>query len=118
MTTIAEVRRETKFPTVIADQRGVITEVNDSFASVFGWTREEIVGKPLSTIIPAKLRDTHHLGFSRFLRTGRPTILNQPLDLKAMAKDGREFAARHLIVAEQVEGHWVFAATIEPLRQV
>jgi PAS domain S-box-containing protein len=115
MKTLAEVRSETKTPVVVADQQGVVKEVNELFTSVFGWTREEIVGKPLAAIIPKKLRDTHRLGFSRFLRTGRPTILNQPLELKAVAKDGREFTARHLITAERVDGEWTFAATIEPI---
>lgn len=49
----------------------------------------------------------HHVGFSRFLNSGRPTILGQPLELKALAKDGREFAARHVIIAEKVAGQWV-----------
>ena len=115
MKTVADIRRETQLPVVIADHRGLITEVNDSFATMFGWAREEIIGKPLETLIPKRLRATHHLGFSRFLRTGQPTILNQPLELKAVAKDGREFAARHLIVAERLDGNWMFAATIEEL---
>jgi PAS domain S-box-containing protein len=114
MKTIAEIKSETGVPVVIANHRGIITEVNERFAAVFGWARDEIVGKRLDTIIPRRLRDTHTLGFSRFLRTGRPTILNQPLDLKALAKDGHEFAAKHLIVAERIDGNWMFAATIEP----
>ena len=113
MKTFVEMRSETRVPVVIANHRGTITEVNDRFAAVFGWTRDEIVGKRLDTIIPKRLRDTHALGFSRFLRSGRPTILNQPLELKAVAKDGHEFAARHLILAEQIDGNWMFAASIE-----
>jgi PAS domain S-box-containing protein len=115
MKTIAEMKTETRLAFVVADRRGLITEVNDRFTAVFGWTREEIVGKRLETIIPPKLRDAHRLGFSRFLRTGRPVILGPPLELRALAKDGREFAARHVITAEQVNGNWMFAATIQPL---
>src|SRR5438309_8122703 len=115
MKKIAELKRETGKPVVVANQKGVITEVSDSFPAAFGWQREDIVGKNLDTIIPRKLRDTHRLGFGRFLRSGRPTILNQPLELKLLTKDGRELNARHFITAEQVDGQWMFAATIEPL---
>ena len=115
MKTIGEIRAERRLPTVIADHQGIIREVNDSFTTVFGWTREEIVGKRLEVIIPPKLRDMHRLGFSRFLRTGTPTILGQPLQLRAIAKGGHEFRARHEIVAERINGNWMFAASIERL---
>jgi PAS domain S-box-containing protein len=115
MKTIQEIKLETGKPVVVADQNGAITEVNERFTAVFGWTPEEIVGKPLATLIPKKLRDTHRLGFSRFLRSGRAVILNQPLDLKALTKDGREVSARHFIVAERVDAKWMFAASIELL---
>lgn len=110
-----QVLRETRVPAVVADHRGLITQVNPRFEDVFGWRRHEIVGKPLTTLIPKALRDAHHLGLSRFLMTGQPTLLNRPLTLQAITREGRVFAAEHLIVAEQRQGQWVFAATIRPL---
>ena len=115
MKTIAELRRQTDVPVVIADAQGAIIYVNAQFESVFGWRGNEIIGKPLATIIPTNLHDAHHLGFSRFLTTGKATLLNQPLKLKGMTKEGREFDAEHLILAEQEHGQWVFGATIRPL---
>lgn len=115
MRTIEEIRRETDVPVVIADHQGIITQVNERFEAVFGWQAHDIIGKPLSTVIPPSLHDAHHLGFSRFLTTGKPTLLNQLLKLKAVKKDGREFDAEHFIVAEERDGQWVFGATIKPI---
>lgn len=115
MVSIDELQRITQDPVVIADHRGLITHVNERFEAVFGWRKAEIAGQPLSRIIPTHLHDAHHLGFSRFLTTGQPTLLNQPLTLRAVTKDGREFDAEHLIVAEQQQGAWVFGATVRPL---
>ena len=115
MRTIEEIQRETGVPGVIADHQGIITHVNERFEAVFGWQAREIIGKPLATIIPSNLHDAHHLGFSRFLTTGKPTLLNQPLKLRAITKAGREFDAEHVITAEQRQGQWVFGATIRPL---
>lgn len=106
--------RASGHPFLVADERGVILEVDAGFERLFGWSREEIVGQPLSRIIPRNLHDAHHLGFSRFLSTGEPTLLDKPLRLRALAKDGREFDAEHFIVAERVEGRWRFAATLRP----
>lgn len=112
-----QVLQETRIPAVVADHQGLITQVNQRFEEVFGWRRGEILGKPLTTLIPKTLHDAHHLGFSRFLMTGKPTLLNRPLKLQVIAKDGRVVDAEHFIVAEQRHGHWVFAATIRPLDQ-
>ena len=115
MRTIEEIGRETGVPTIIANHQGIITRVNQRFEMVFGWQAEEIIGKPLATIIPPNLHDAHQLGFSRFLTTGKPTLLDQPLQLRAITKAGREFDAEHTITAEQQNGQWVFGATIRPL---
>lgn len=113
--TIAQMRSRQDVPVVIAEQDGCISYVNAAFETVFGWTATQIVGQSLAVIMPARLRDAHNLGFSRFLTTGVPTLAGRPLTLKAVTKDGREFDAEHLIVAERQPGGWRFGATIRPL---
>ena len=115
MSTLAALRRISDVPVILADHDGFITYINQQFEQVFGWTSSAIVGQPLSVIIPANLRDAHHLGFSRFLETGQTHILHQPLALKAVTKDGRVFDAEHTIIAEQHNQQWAFGATIRPL---
>ncbi|MBI4867579.1 MAG: PAS domain S-box protein [Candidatus Wallbacteria bacterium] len=112
---ISELLSERNVPVVAVDSDGWITHVNDAFSEVFGWTREEVLGRHVTCLIPPHLRDAHHLGFSRFLLTERPTLLDRPITLRAVAKDGREFDAEHRIQAEKSEGRWTFAATIRPL---
>jgi PAS domain S-box-containing protein len=115
MQTIDELRHTTTVPVIIADHHGVILHVNERFTEAFGWQPADILGKPLTIIIPRTLHDAHQLGFSRFLASGRPTLLNQPLRLHTVAKDGRILETEHVIIAEQQQGQWVFAATIRPL---
>lgn len=115
MKTIDEMKRETTVPVVLADQRGRITYVNERFQEVFGWGSQEILGRSLTAIIPPNLHDAHHLGFSRFLTGGEPTLLGRALLLKAVGKRGEEFDAEHTIIAERREGQWVFGATIRPI---
>lgn len=113
--TLADVKRERALPAIIADERGVVAHVNRAFEDAFGWRLAEIAGKPLSVIIPEALRDAHHLGFSRFLSTGRPTLLGRPLTLLTLDKSGREFPCEHVIVAEKEDGRWTFGAILRPL---
>ena len=114
-TSLAEMRALRDSAVVVADENGRIVEVNEEFERLFGWTSGEIVGRSLTTIIPPDLRDAHNLGFSRFVMTRQPTVLNHPIRVQAIAKDGKVFAAEHVIVGEKQSGGWVFAARIRPL---
>lgn len=113
MGTIEKLKHVETDSVVVVDDQGIITFVNSLFESLFEWTSVEIVGKPLATIIPAHLRDAHNLGFSRFLSTEQPTLLEQPLNLPAVKKSGLEFNCTHIIFAEKINGAWEFAATLK-----
>lgn len=112
MVTIKELMSEKEVPVVIADHEGIITHVNDAFAETFEWSPDDLIGELITKLIPSTLQDAHHLGFSRFLTTGEPTLLNQPLDLEIETASGRIEKAQHFIVAEQSDGKWVFGAKI------
>jgi len=113
--TIADIKSETETPAVIVDQQGFIVFVNKPFETVFGWQSEDIIGKPVATIIPSGMHDAHNLGFSRFVTTGQATILNQSLKLSALNKAGEVFETEHYIIAEQQQDEWMIGATIRPL---
>lgn len=113
MTKFQEILSNKNDPVIMADENGVIQEINAAFKDVYGWSREELKGKMLTVIIPEALRDAHHMGFSRFLTTEKATILEQSLDLNIVYSDGRERPARHFITAFKENDRWVFAACIQ-----
>ncbi|HEX5070976.1 MAG TPA: SpoIIE family protein phosphatase [Vicinamibacterales bacterium] len=74
------------------DRDGRIVEWNAQAASIFGWTRAEALGRPLTdTIVPPEFRAAHTEGLRRFHATGEAPILNHRLELRAMHRSGREF---------------------------
>ena len=114
MSTIASMFERSDVPVIAADSGGFITRVNDQFGRIFGWRSDDLVGEPLTTIIPERFRDAHHMGFSRFLANGLPTLLERPLNLWICLKDGTESEAEHFIIAERLDDDWAFAAIIKP----
>lgn len=115
MPSIETFKRERAIPSIVTDDRGMITYVNSAFEKAFGWSSAEIVGQTLSLILPAHFQDAHHLGFARFSTTGVSTVLNHPLRLKVVTKDNREIESEHFVIAEKQDGRWLFAATLRPL---
>ena len=117
VSTIAELKERADIPVVTANQDGFIETINESFTQHYGWTADDAVGRPLTLIIPPAMHDAHHLGFSRFLRTETPSILNQSLNLRVVTKGGIEKTAALYIVAEKRNGRWSFAASIRPVEK-
>lgn len=110
--------KQSDVPVIVADHEGNVVDINSHFEVVFGWSAQEIIGQPLTVILPLFFQDSHNLGFARFSATGNSTILNHPLHLKAVTKDNREIESEHFIIAEKQGEQWLFAATLRPLEVV
>ena len=74
------------------DERGLVCEFNSAAEQIFGFTKAEILGRPLSPIMPARLRDLHTAGLQRYLTTGQRHLPRwHNIELPGCTKDGREF---------------------------
>lgn len=102
-------------PFVLADQLGNVLAINAAFERVYGWSSEELVGRPVTVILPEPFRMSHQLGFSRYQSTRKSEVLGHPLRLKTVCRDGSEIVSEHFILAEQGEQGWRFGATLTPL---
>jgi PAS domain S-box-containing protein len=72
------------------DRTGRITYANAAVETVLGWKPGELVGKPLTAIIPPSLRGRHTAGFNRYRSTWVPRVLGRRLRVPALRRDGRE----------------------------
>jgi len=78
-------------PFVAMDARGVITEWNRRAEAVFGWSRDEAIGRELAeTIIPPGDRQPHRDGLRRVLSGGERHVLDRRVQLTALHRDGHE----------------------------
>src|SRR5690606_33628213 len=55
---------------IYADRDGAIRIWNDGAARIFGFSREEALGRSLDIIIPERLRARHWRGYAKMMRTG------------------------------------------------
>ncbi|MEO8338501.1 MAG: PAS domain S-box protein, partial [Nitrospirota bacterium] len=73
------------------DAAGVITDWNIQAEQIFGWSREEAIGRLLSsTIIPPQYREAHEQGLRHFLATGKGSLLNTRVEITGCLRDGHE----------------------------
>ena len=76
---------------IVVDQTGSINFASNRVEAMFGHRPSELVGKPLSILVPERYRDLHagHLG--RFMNDPKPRMMGAGLELLALRKDGSEF---------------------------
>jgi PAS domain S-box-containing protein len=103
---------------VLMDARGYILSWNPRAESVFGWPRAEAVGRRMSElIVPPRYREAHARGLKRYLQTGEGPILNRPVELSALRRDGSEFPAALRVTALRDIERVVFCAFIEDISE-
>ncbi|MDB5563086.1 MAG: sensor signal transduction histidine kinase [Hyphomicrobiales bacterium] len=72
---------------VISDFDGRILLVNAETARLFGYRREELVGRAIETLMPERFQTMHH-GYAARSRT---RSMGEGLELAGLRKDGTEF---------------------------
>jgi PAS domain S-box-containing protein len=78
-------------PIVIVNQRGEIVLVNSQTEKLFGYQREDLLGKKIETLVPARYADKHPAYRRAFFSEPRPRAMGAGLDLYGLRKDGTEF---------------------------
>ena len=75
------------------DGAGMVIQWSTQAEKLFGWTDAEAIGRRLSElIIPERHRAAHEAGLRRFMQGGsQGALLNRPLDITMLHKDGHEF---------------------------
>jgi len=78
---------------VSMDENGAILLANPATSRVFGYEPAELIGKPLTMLMPESMRKLHDGGFQRYLATGQRHLNWQGTELIGLRKNGEEFPA-------------------------
>src|SRR5579885_1897136 len=73
------------------DEDGRIVLMNQSAEEMFGYSREELLGKDMITLIPERLRSKHLAGRRRFFEAPSSRQFGEEAGLAGLRKDGSEF---------------------------
>jgi PAS domain S-box-containing protein len=77
---------------VVMDAQGTISEWNTRAEKMFGWPKDDAIGKELADlIVPEDLREAHRKGLKHFLATGEGPVINQFIEISALRRGGMQF---------------------------
>jgi PAS domain S-box-containing protein len=100
------------------DEAGNIIDWNLQAQEIFGWSRDEVVGRNLGAlIVPDSYRARHQEGLARFLLSGKETILGKRLQMDALHKGGCELKVEFAVTALRRGSGYVFNGFIRDITE-
>jgi len=102
---------------VVVDESGRITQVNDQVKRMFGYTSQELLGKPIEVLVPTRFRRGHKEHRNHYMSAPRLREMGVDLDLYALRKDGSEFPADIMLSPVDTDGGRVVIATVRDVTE-
>jgi PAS domain S-box-containing protein len=76
---------------VVVDQDGTIVQVNAQMETLFGYGRDELLGRPVEVLLPERFRAGHVKHRQAYFTDPCPRSMGNEHELVGLRKDGREF---------------------------
>ena len=76
---------------ILIDETGMMKFFSAGAEQLFGYTRQEVVGKNVKMLMPSPTRDAHDEYLSSYLHTGKKKIIGSGREVIARRKDGTLF---------------------------
>lgn len=104
---------------ISVDERQRIALFNESAERIFGWARDEVLGRPLDLLLPGRFRELHRrhvLAFAAGADHGRSMAPDRP-GVVGLRKDGTEFPAEASISRLQLGNAMVLTVTLRDITE-
>lgn len=102
---------------VSVDEGGRIQFANPSTMRIFGYDPAELIGKPLTVLMPEFMRKAHENGFTSYLSTGHRRAKWQGMEVTGLRKNGEEFPIEISLGELIRDGDHVFTGIIRDISE-
>jgi PAS domain S-box-containing protein len=102
---------------VSLDDGGTIQFTNPATERIFGYKSSDLIGKPLTMLMPEFLRAAHANGFKRYLATGQRHVNWQGTELMGLRKNGEEFPVEVSFGEMNRDGFRIFTGFIRDISE-
>ena len=99
------------------DDRSSILFVNPATSRTFGYAASELVGQPLTILMPEFMRTLHTAGFERYVKTGHRHLNWLGTELIGLRKNGETFPVEVSFGEAGKNGHRIFTGFIRDITE-
>ncbi len=102
---------------ILIDTKGLIQEFSPSAESIFGYTKEEILGHNISMLMPKSYQTEHDEYISNYLESHNRNVLGKQRELVALRKNGESFPIDLAVAEAKIKGHSYFTGIVRDISQ-
>lgn len=102
---------------VIVDTKGIIVLVNSQAEKLFGYVREQLVGKNINILVPSAIAHHHDDYVKHFVEKPRPRTMGENKDLFSRYSDGSEFPVEVSLSPIQLDDKLLIASSIRNITE-
>ena len=102
---------------VVADERGRIKLFNPAAQRAFGYAEREVLGQPLSLLMPPDDREAHEQALRRYVETREARSIGRTTERQGRRKGGEVFPLELLLSAIELPEGIVFLGAIHDLTE-
>ena len=99
------------------DVNGTIQFTNPATERIFGHKSQDLIGKPLTILMPESLREAHENGFKGYLTTGQRHMNWQGTELTAVRKNGQKFPVEVSFGELTKDGNRIFTGLVRDISE-
>jgi diguanylate cyclase (GGDEF)-like protein/PAS domain S-box-containing protein len=96
---------------------GIIRWFNRGAERIFGYRAEEVIGQPVTLLMPERYRELCVAGLHRYLRTGEAHVVGGTTDLVGLRNDGSEFPIEMSLGETHEDGERLFTGVIRDVTE-
>lgn len=100
---------------LVVDSEGLLRDVNARLADLFGYERDELIGRPVEILVPAGMRDAHVAYRETYMEEPVPRPMGLERSLRGRRKDGSDFPVEVGLAPLPFGGRDAVAATVRDL---
>ena len=102
---------------MVIDENGIVEVFNDACERLFGFGRDEVVGRNVKMLMPAPYRDEHDGYVARYRQTGEARIIGIGREVQGRRKDGSVFPMYLSVGQGSLRGRRIFVGIIHDLTE-
>jgi len=103
---------------ILCKRNGMITVANEAAGRQFGYSVEELIGKPIETLVPSRYQKSHESYRENYSEHPEPRKMGQGRDLFGLKKDGTEFPVEVSLSPAKIDNEEIIIAfTIDITRR-
>src|ERR1051326_6199821 len=99
------------------DKQGRITMMNQAAERMFGYSRDELVGLKVESLVPSSVRSQHLEHRRNYIDQPQVRPMGSGLELNAQRKDGSLFPAEISLSPSMVDGEFHVVALIRDISE-